>query len=113
MKVGEFQKAINTNSNLYLTFMAQNGAYKGSGSRVYYNAWAFFKKRELRDVKMAKKAKKTTLAESEPDDSDSAFDGEMTDDTEVYGTYSYLWWLFCAWGALALATDTVWDFGFD
>jgi hypothetical protein len=116
MKVGEFQKTINTSTKVFSSFMTQNGPYKGSGSSAYYSAWAFFKKRELQSVKTVRKAEYTTevgTKETEVDLSDFVLDGEAIDDVEVYGTYSYLWWLFCAWGTLALATDAVWDFSFD
>lgn len=114
MKVGEFQKTINTSTKVFSSFMTQDGPYKGSGSSVYYSAWAFFKKRELRVVNADRKAKPTNEVgpnESEVD-LDFVLDGEAIDDVEVYGTYSYLWWLFCAWGTLALATDAVWDWDF-
>ncbi|KAF3047923.1 hypothetical protein E8E11_005999 [Didymella keratinophila] len=35
MKVGEYQKAIITNSVTYSRFMSQNGPPKGAGSTVY------------------------------------------------------------------------------
>lgn len=46
MKIGEFQKKIGVNSKGYSNFMGQNGKTKGAGSNCYYNAFAFFKKRE-------------------------------------------------------------------
>ena len=96
MKVGEFQKAIGANSNSYSRFMSQNGPHNGSGSTVYSSAWAFFKKRELRGVKTAKKSKTTTAATGEGDKTKNAtvniadvvLDGEMEDAVEVYGMYS-------------------------
>ncbi|KAL2072071.1 hypothetical protein VTL71DRAFT_11414 [Oculimacula yallundae] len=57
MKVGEFQRAIHTNSVTYGRFMNQSGPHKGSGSTVYGNAFAFFKLRELNGVKITKKKK--------------------------------------------------------
>lgn len=116
MEVGDFQKALNTSSKGFASFMALHGPYHGSESSVYYSAWAFFKKRELRGVKTAKRIKIASSAgphESQVDISDVGLKEEATDDTEAHGTNSYLWWLFCAWGALALATDAVWDFTFD
>ncbi|KAF2138511.1 uncharacterized protein K452DRAFT_290651 [Aplosporella prunicola CBS 121167] len=59
MKVGEFQSAIGVSSNAYSRFMGQQGPTKGQMSDVYQNAWAFFKKRELKGIPMPrKKAKK-------------------------------------------------------
>ncbi|OAG06534.1 uncharacterized protein CC84DRAFT_1164787 [Paraphaeosphaeria sporulosa] len=55
MKVGEFQDAINVTGNAYSRFMGQNGPYKGMGSSVYDAAWVFFKKREMKGIKMPKK----------------------------------------------------------
>ena len=89
MKVGEFQKAINCNSKTYSRFMSQNGPEKGAGSTVYYDAWAFFKKRELRGQKTSTKKAKTAAT---PDASVSLagveLDGEMEDEVHVFGTSS-------------------------
>jgi hypothetical protein len=87
MKVGEFQNAINCNSVSYSRFMSQNGPVKGQGSLVYQDAWAFFKKRELRGVPAPKKKAKTATAAKEPDVdiSDVQLDGEMDDKVPVYG----------------------------
>jgi hypothetical protein len=114
MKAGEFQAAIKTSSKVYSSFMTQDGPYNGSGSSVYYSAWAFFKKRELQRTNIDKKAEFAAAVgpKSQVDVSHFVLDEEEIDDVEVYGTYSYLWWLFCAWGTLALATDSVWDFDF-
>ncbi|KAL9093279.1 MAG: hypothetical protein Q9165_004020 [Trypethelium subeluteriae] len=57
MKVGEFQAAIRVNGNGYSRFMKQSGRDKGAGSSTYYQAWAFFKKRELKGIPMPKKRK--------------------------------------------------------
>ncbi|ORY09173.1 hypothetical protein BCR34DRAFT_568903 [Clohesyomyces aquaticus] len=87
MKVGEFQKAINANSVSYSRFMSQNGPGKGAGSNVYMNAWAFFKKRELRGLKMPnKKAKMIATESAQPDISGVVLPGEMNDSVEVYDT---------------------------
>ncbi|KAF2183131.1 hypothetical protein K469DRAFT_739956 [Zopfia rhizophila CBS 207.26] len=92
MKVGEFQNAIGVNSRSYSAFMGQNGAYKGSGSSVYYKAWAFFKKRELRGIKMPKKKAKTgdgavdKILSDKVDVSSVTLDGEGQDNVEVYDT---------------------------
>ncbi|KAF2449812.1 hypothetical protein P171DRAFT_427964 [Karstenula rhodostoma CBS 690.94] len=55
MKVGESQNAINVTGNAYSRFMGQNGPRKGLDSSVYDAAWAFFKTRELKGIKMPKK----------------------------------------------------------
>jgi hypothetical protein len=39
--------------------MGQNGPFKGTGSTVYVDAWQFFKKRELRGIKLPRKKAKT------------------------------------------------------
>jgi hypothetical protein len=61
MKVGEFQNAIHVSSKSYYTFMKQNGPDKGRGSSVYFNAWRFFKVRELKGISMPKKKKAKVL----------------------------------------------------
>lgn len=93
MKVGEFQKAINTNSNTYSRFMSQNGPYKGAGSTVYFRAFLFFKKRELRGIKpprhptKPKKGREAAAAAAQAGPILAAIElpGEMDDDDEVYG----------------------------
>ncbi|KAI4594085.1 hypothetical protein KJ359_008627 [Pestalotiopsis sp. 9143b] len=62
MKVGEFQKAIDVGSVQYYRYMNQNGTDAGSGSDMYYNAWRFFKKRELQGVKNTAPKKAKTAA---------------------------------------------------
>jgi hypothetical protein len=87
MKVGEFQKAINVTSKSYSTFMNQNGPFKGSGSSVYYSAWAFFKRREMRGLKMPKKKAKTDAAAGSDQTvniSGVVLPGEADDVVEVY-----------------------------
>ncbi|KAF2656242.1 hypothetical protein K491DRAFT_692261 [Lophiostoma macrostomum CBS 122681] len=88
MKVGEFQKAINVTSKSYSTFMTQNGPYKGSGSSVYYSAWAFFQKREMRGLKMPKKKAKTDAAGNDQgvDIAGVVLPGEDDDSVEIYDT---------------------------
>jgi hypothetical protein len=92
MKVGEFQKAINVTSTSYSRFMGQNGPYKGSGSDVYWSAWAFFKKRELRGIKSTpnKKAKAaaTDRKDAVPSVDEIVLEGEMDDDVPVFGTFT-------------------------
>jgi len=68
--------------------MSQNGPDKGAGSGVYYAAWAFFKKRELRGIKTTanKKAKKTVEgAVAVPDVQEIVLPGEMDDCVPIYG----------------------------
>ena len=85
MKVGEFQKTIGCNSKSYSSFMTQKGPFKGSGSSVYGNAWEFFKKRELRGIKMPKKKAKTDAGAAEQVDlSAVTLPGEEADAVEVY-----------------------------
>ncbi|KUJ15937.1 uncharacterized protein LY89DRAFT_618637 [Mollisia scopiformis] len=82
MKVGEFQRAIGTNSKSYHTFMNQSGPYKGNGSSVYGNAFAFFKHRELNGVKIAKKAKVVEAATAKGGKADTDFEGIMLEGEE-------------------------------
>lgn len=62
VKVGEFQRAIGVGAASYYAFMNADGANAGSKSSVYYNAWKFLKKRELRgaDVPPSPKRAKAT-----------------------------------------------------
>lgn len=50
-KVGEFCDKISVTNHSLNTFLGQNGAMKGAGSKTYMQAWEFFKKRELAGVK--------------------------------------------------------------
>ncbi|KAL5323559.1 hypothetical protein ACEPPN_008098 [Leptodophora sp. 'Broadleaf-Isolate-01'] len=93
MKVGEFQRAIGASSTIYGKFMNQNGPYKGSGSSVYRNAFAFFKLRELNGVKITKKKKvEGTTAEkggkagtkSDTNFEDITLEGEEENEVPVY-----------------------------
>ncbi|KAF2875409.1 hypothetical protein BDV95DRAFT_590911 [Massariosphaeria phaeospora] len=68
MKVKEFKDAIGASSVTCSSFMGQNGPFKGAGSSVYQNAWAFFKKRELQGVRALRRH------------------GLMTESVEVYDT---------------------------
>ncbi|KAF4630038.1 hypothetical protein G7Y89_g8109 [Cudoniella acicularis] len=86
MKVGEFQKAIGTNSKSYGSFMGQSGAYKGSGSSVYVNAFAFFKHRELNGIKAAKKKVKKEDEAKKTDVSGIELEGEEEEEVPVYDT---------------------------
>ncbi|KAF7878798.1 hypothetical protein EAF04_000001 [Stromatinia cepivora] len=85
MKVTEFQKKIGANSKSYGSFIGQNGKFKGDKSNVYYNAFAFFKKRELQGVKPPKKAKVSKAEEEKKFDvSAIKLDGESTASVPVY-----------------------------
>ena len=57
MKVGEFQNAIDVSANSYTRFMRQSGKEKGQGTDTFSNAWAFFKRRELKGIPVPKKRK--------------------------------------------------------
>jgi hypothetical protein len=65
-KVGEFQSAINVTPNAYTRFRGQNGPDKGAESSVYLAAWAFFKQRELRGIKLPSTSAKKGEKESVP-----------------------------------------------
>jgi hypothetical protein len=86
MKVGEFQKAIGTNSRSYGAFMGQSGAHKGENSAVYQNAFAFFKHRELNGIKAPKKKVKKEDENKETDVSGINLDGEEDGEVPVYDT---------------------------
>lgn len=87
MKVGEFHKAIGANENCYRRLMGQTGPGKGSGSMVYVNAFAFFKKRESKGKKIPKKVKKEQEEEEKKHDmSGIHLDGESDGDIPVYDT---------------------------
>ncbi|KAF2125855.1 hypothetical protein P153DRAFT_399992 [Dothidotthia symphoricarpi CBS 119687] len=88
MKVGEFQKEIGVNSKGYSMFMNQNGRDKGSGSSVYTAAWAFFKKRELRGIKMKpnKKVKTADEGDAVPSVDGVEIEGEKEDKVPVFDT---------------------------
>lgn len=86
MKVGEFQKAIGTNSGSYAAFMGQKGAHKGANSMVYQNAFAFFKHRELNGIKAPKKKVKKEDEENATDVSGLKLDGEEDGEVPVFET---------------------------
>ena len=86
MKVIEFQKAINVTSGSYGRFMKQNGPTAGMGSDTYGSAYKFFKKRELRGIKMSRKKVKTADQDKSHDLSNIQLDGEETGNVEVYDT---------------------------
>lgn len=73
--------------------MSQNGPDKGASSGVYYAAWAFFKKRELRGIKTTANKKANTktaeggvAAPKVPDVQEIVLEGEMDDCVPIYGT---------------------------
>ncbi|CAJ2511166.1 Uu.00g067910.m01.CDS01 [Anthostomella pinea] len=85
MKAGEFQKAIGANSKSYYSFMNQSGPFKGSGSCVYTNAFAFFKQRELNGIKAPKKPKVAKeVDELQHNVSFIELEGEAEGEVEVY-----------------------------
>ncbi|TVY84794.1 hypothetical protein LSUE1_G001029 [Lachnellula suecica] len=86
MKVGEFQKEIGANSKSYSSFMGQTGPYKGSGSCVYSNAFAFFKLRELSGIKAPKKKVKKEDEVKQNDVSAIQLEGEAENAVEAYDT---------------------------
>ncbi|KAI3327226.1 hypothetical protein HD806DRAFT_486457 [Xylariaceae sp. AK1471] len=108
MNKTEFIKAIGGNSNSLNRFLQASGPMGGSGSSVYYNAWAWFRQREVAKVKMpdVKKRQKLeldnaastagpssststtakTAATSLPDISGIHLPGEETDNVPVYDT---------------------------
>jgi hypothetical protein len=64
MKVGEFQRKIGVSSPAYGRFMAQGGLDKGAGCDTYFEAWKYFKRRELKGIKMPTKKRAKTVASS-------------------------------------------------
>lgn len=92
MKVGEFCDAIGVSNKSYNTFLGQSGPSKGMGSATFHNAWAFFKKREMKGVPESKNNKKRKLnADSvskapQTDISDVHLEGEEIDSVEIYDT---------------------------
>ncbi|KAJ9641063.1 hypothetical protein H2201_007998 [Coniosporium apollinis] len=97
MKVGEFCDAIGVSNNSYNNFLKQSGRTKGLNSATFENAWAFFKKREMKGIKMpSKKKQKTEAAASAAKDgkddsgvvdiSGIELPGEKEDAVEVYDT---------------------------
>ena len=86
MKVGEFQKAIGVNSKAYGNFMTQHGPSKGIHSSVYYKAFKFFKKREIKGIPMPKKKVKKAEEDKKLDVSGIHLHGEETGEVEVYDT---------------------------
>lgn len=104
MRIGQFCAAIGVSDNSYRTFMGQSGPSKGAGSDTYYNAWAFFKKREMKGIPPPKKQRKANNASAKgkgsgengggkksgsgahPDISGVVLEGEDEDSICVYDT---------------------------
>lgn len=94
MKVGEFQRAIGVSSHSYLSFLGQKGPMAGSNSATYDTAWRFFKKRELRGIKLPRpNAKRAKLSKEDRDAAAAKYDvsmirlhGEEDSSVPVYDT---------------------------
>lgn len=95
MKIGEFQNKIGVSSKGYGEFMGQSGPTKGMGSNTYYNAFEFFKKRELAGIKMPRKKQKTDDTKdtnSKPNEKDKYdvsevhLDGEDQESVPIFDT---------------------------
>lgn len=86
MKVTEFQRSLDINSNSYGRFMKLKGPYSGSENQTYYAAHRYFLKREREGRKMPKpkKVKEEDLAKW--DVSDVHIDGEESDDLPIHDT---------------------------
>ncbi|KAI2463401.1 hypothetical protein F4781DRAFT_125353 [Annulohypoxylon bovei var. microspora] len=104
----EFSKAMGSKTvNSLSAFLRQTGPNGGSGSSVYYNAWAWFRQREVAKLKMpdvkkrqtqeagatdsstggsTSKAAKTAKTTSLPDISTIHLPGEETDSVSVWDT---------------------------
>ncbi|KAG8166077.1 hypothetical protein KVR01_004629 [Diaporthe batatas] len=94
-KKGEFCNTIGSSPNSVNRFLAQTGRDGGSGSDVYWNAWAWFKKRELAGLSVPaasattqKKAKtaQARLSNANADLGSIHLDGEETDSVPVFET---------------------------
>ncbi|KAM0239577.1 hypothetical protein ACHAP5_008223 [Fusarium lateritium] len=107
MTKAEFCRATGANSNSLNKFLKQKGPMGGSGSCVWYNAYAWFKQREVMGLKMpdpkkrqleqqkkdnaadgtpSKAAANSTAKTSKdlPDISEIHLEGEETDEVPVY-----------------------------
>ncbi|KAI0835875.1 hypothetical protein F5Y06DRAFT_288958 [Hypoxylon sp. FL0890] len=56
----EFSKAIGSGTNSLSSFLRQTGTSGGRNSSVYYNAWAWFRQREVAKLKMPDPKKRRT-----------------------------------------------------
>ncbi|KAI0487224.1 hypothetical protein F4859DRAFT_247379 [Xylaria cf. heliscus] len=61
MNKAEFIRAIGANSNSLNRFLQASGQMGGSGSSIYYNAWAWFRQREVAKLKMPDVKKRQKL----------------------------------------------------
>ncbi|OJD31760.1 calcineurin is a calcium-dependent [Diplodia corticola] len=104
MKVGEFCDKLGVSNKSYNNFLRQSGSTKGLNSDCYYNAWAFFKYRDMHGIKLPtassgnKKQKaddvgKTGSQAASKDKAATAADladihlvGEEDDTVEIYDT---------------------------
>ncbi|OTA86163.1 hypothetical protein M434DRAFT_400012 [Hypoxylon sp. CO27-5] len=100
----EFSKAIGSNVNSLNSFLKQTGANGGSGNSVYYNAWAWFRQREVAKLKMPDLKRRQTQRTEDtgssasgstsratkdralPDISNIHLAGEETDSVPVFDT---------------------------
>ena len=87
MKVTEFQRACNINSNSYGRFMKLKGPRAGESNQTYEGAFRFFKAREAAGIKKPPK-KKAKKADSSKKINLSAveLDGEDDESVEIYDT---------------------------
>ncbi|KAJ4251481.1 hypothetical protein NW762_011466 [Fusarium torreyae] len=105
MTKAELCRAIPANSNSLNKFLQQKGTMAGSGSCVWFNAYAWFKQREIMGIKMPNMKKRQLEQQKEdaagassapgsapkakkplPDISDIHLDGEESDEVPVYDT---------------------------
>lgn len=87
MKVTEFQRACNINSNSYGRFMKLKGPYAGDSNQTYSAAFKFFQKRKSAGIKEPSKKKVKKDVESKRlDVSAVELSGEEDETVEVYDT---------------------------
>lgn len=109
MKKGEFCSAIGSSNRSLNTFLQKSGAHDGLNTDSFFNAWAWFKQREIAGLKMpdVKKrqkaeadkaaaaaggstsgpvAKKSKTIANTPDLSEIYLDGEETDSVPIFDT---------------------------
>ena len=88
MEKGAFAKALGVSPNSLNGFLRSSGTMGGSGSSSYFEAWRFFKRRELAGIKAPKKAKTTASKATValPDISKVYLEGEEERDVPVYDT---------------------------
>ena len=88
MKVTQFQRQCNINSNSYGRFMKLKGPYSGCDNQTYEAAFIFFKKRELAGIKPPKRKKAKAEDADKFDVSDAVLklDGEDEGEVKIYDT---------------------------